>query len=286
MFKEISRIYDFFARALGARPALMLLMLLVWGIAYLFGTYRMLIYSSGIHLYGWDALESTKFMSCVVLFVTGILIWRIYTAQAAVDRAVVSDFNTTYGRTPNEMENLILQKRRMPASFLDRLLFIISSSPHSILLLTATLLTASVVLKVSYDLWADAPHKSFQRELFVNMPYIIGLLMATVLIFNDIQVLDRLRQIFRLDIRISGQQKNQFLVAFQTTLTAMENQCFLLKHSSSMRNKEIADQLNISESTVKTHINNINRKWEQFAMTEGIQVPIKALFQDLEVITG
>ncbi|MCC7245076.1 MAG: helix-turn-helix transcriptional regulator [Saprospiraceae bacterium] len=279
MRKGIYQIYDYFARALGARPGLMLFLLMVWGIAYLFGTYRMLLYSSGIHLYGWDAFQATLFMSCIVLLLLGILCWRIFTAQAAVDKAVLSDFKNAVGRLPNEMESRILQKQRMPTSFLARLLFIISSSPHSILFLTAALLTASVILKVSYDFWSDAPPKSVQRILFVNMPYIVALTMATVLIFNDIQVLDRLREIFRLDVQISGQQRGLLLAAFQASLTSMENQCLQLKYSTVLRNKEIADQLNISESTVKTHINNINRKWEQFAMAEGIQMPVKTLFQ-------
>lgn len=278
MTNIVRRIFNYFAEALGARPLLTLFLLLVWGSAFLFGLFQMLLHADGILLFGWNGHEATVFMGGVVCFILILLLWRILTAHKAVERVVVDDFQKNFGALPDAAEVQRLHAQ-FPSTFLKRLLFIIRNSPYSILLLTATLLTAAVALKVGFELWHDAPPHSWQRFLFVNWPWTIGLLVATVLIYNDIQTLDRLCNLFQMEPSMPAMQRETLVAQFLPLLTPMEYQCFQKKYEENMRNKAVAEQLFISESTVKTHINNMNRKWEQFCREQGVRLPIKAIFR-------
>lgn len=278
MTNIVRRIFNYFAEALGARPLLTLFLLLVWGSAFLFGLFQMLLHANGILLFGWNGREATVFMGGIVSFILILLFWRIMTAHQAVERVVIDDFHKNFGALPEAAELQSIHAQ-FPSAFLPRLLFIIRSSPYSTLFLTATLLTAAVALKVGFELWIDAPPHTWQRFLFVNWPWTIGLLVATVLIYNDIQTLDRLCELFRIAPLLPAMRRETLVAQFLPLLTPMEYQCFQKKYEENLRNKAVAEQLFISESTVKTHINNMNRKWEQFCLEQGVRMPIRALFQ-------
>lgn len=260
----IRQVFNFFAEALGARPMLMLFLALTWGAVFVFSLFQTLLHGNGILLFGWNNKQATLFMAGIVGLALLLLIWRIASAQAAVARSIASDAQSEVSKS-------------LPVAFFPRLLAIIRISPHPILLLTGVLLLASICLKVGYELWYDAPPRSIQYWLFVNMPWTIGMLVLTMLIYNDIQVLNRLKLALKPSSLLSEAQKEHFRALFLTQLTPMELQCFQKKYLENLRNKEIAAQLGIGESTVKTHVNNMNRKWEQMLQSEGIQGSIRTI---------
>ncbi|MBP6811820.1 MAG: hypothetical protein KA138_09885 [Saprospiraceae bacterium] len=270
------KIFNYFALGLSTRPGLLLLLLLVWGSAYLFGLLEYLGRCNGLPLFGWDAGQTKYFMGVIVLFILVLIIWRIACLNTILHKALLRDYTIQYGHRPNLEQIDWPDGTLLPGGLIDKLLAIIRISPHALLLLNATLLVAAVVLKTCWELVSDAPAHTFGRFVFVNMPWSISLLVATVLIYSEISVLDRLVEHFRISDQEEEETKKGQLSEFLQMLTAMESQLFQKKFIENQRNKTVASYLNISESTVKTHVNNINRKWNSFSQIKGLKVPLKA----------
>lgn len=275
MLKVASKMFDYYAVALGSRPILLLFLSLIWGSAFLFSLLLYLSKGDGLLLFGWNAAQTTFFMGGIVLLMLLILCWRIANADAILRKALIQDYEDRYGHRPGPVEMDLFEKPRLTGNFRDKLLAIIRISPYSLLVLTATLLLASVVLKISWEMLSNVPLNRFERFIFVNLPWSISLGVVTVLIYNEISVLDCLVAHFRTDDEEEKGRSQRLLAEFLLSLTTMENECFQKKFIEIQRNKAIAVNLSISESTVKTHVNNMNRKWDRFCQANGLKMTLK-----------
>lgn len=275
MMANTKKIFDYFADALGSRPALFLFLLLVWGSAFLFGLIHYLSKGAGLPLFGWDARGTTIFMGGIILLILCLMVWRIANVNKILQNALLNDYLARDGQSPRPEHLEQLSATHLKGNFLERLFHIIRLSPHSLLILNAVLLFAAVSLKVTWDAFAQAHEGIFDKIVFTNMPWATALLVATFLIFNDAKVLKCLIAKYQIGEQPEHQLRHQYFDEFMQNLTAAEGKCFRLKYLDKERNKTIAEALNISESTVKTHINNINKKWDGFCEIRGLQFSLK-----------
>ncbi len=274
------KVFDYFAQALGARPGLLLVMSLLWGFAYLFALLNYLGRTGGLPLFGWDASQTTLVMGVIILSIFGVLVWRIARVNQILKKALLRDYALRYGHSPPPSKHGGgPEKDYLPGSFLSKLLAIIRFDPHSTLLMTATFVLTAVTLKICWEILSSAPAQTLGSIVFLNIPWATAFLVATVLIFHESSALDALVAHFRIGDQQEEDARGRLLAEFLLTLTAMENQCFQRKFVGKQRNKEIAAELNISESTVKTHVNNMNKKWGDFSRKHSISMPLSAFSQ-------
>lgn len=267
------KLFELFAHLLGRRPALLLFLTILWAVVFMYGLIRTLLVGNGVPLFGWEPNNAADFMKILYVLVICLLIYRVFYAQKILDQSILEMFQVEKPAIGLNLAN------RLPGSFWSRLLAILKIAPHSILALTTSLMVASILLKINYELLSNNDPNTFSGQVFVNMPWVMALLVATVLIFNDHHVLEKLKENYIRNRLYEIQNLQEISAVFQQTLTPMEYQVLQYKFQQELRNKEVASQLQISESTVKTHVNNINKKWEQFAATRAIQVPLRAIFR-------
>lgn len=276
--KYLRRRFTYFSAQLGERPALAISLLLVCASFLSYGLIRFVLHGDGLRLFGWNSNQTSVFMGGLMLLSYSVLTWRLMNANKLIKRLVLEEFTKQNGKNPFESDfaemDSILQRLNISGHYFSRNIQTVKLAPEPITAIIIVLLAANIIVIIGYDLLYD-PLKESQGALFSNAPWVIAVLVFIRLIHHDIWIIECLKS----HIRSFSSTNNRFIEyhskQFFILLTPMESKCFKIKYEGDVRNKEIAQALEISESTVKTHINNINRKWEHYAQKHQIKLPLK-----------
>lgn len=272
-------IFHFIATHLGARPVLNLSFLAIWAGMLGYGTIRYVQHTDGLLLFNIGPEAAAWMLRFFIAMTVAIFSWRTMTVNRIIQNMAEEAFVQLKGRTPQETEREklqfllqpILAKKKFPARFLE----VVRLMPEPNVGLSLVLMLATIILTLFYEILRNAPDNSVSDLVFANTPWVMILLLFGYLLYHDVWSLECIRKKVLYLSNLAPETSEMYIAKFMQSLTRAETTCFQKKYHDQLRNKEIAAALFVSESAVKTHINNMNKKWDHFATEHGIMLSLK-----------
>ena len=263
----------FFLTHLGARPMLLLAFLAVWAFMLGVSVVQFVLHSDGLLLFNLGPEAAAALVIICIAVTVSIFTWRTMNINLLVDELARKRFFVRTQRTPDtiEWEEIAdkLAPLRVSGGLLRHFLGAVRLIPGPNVALSLLLMLLTITLKLLFENLANAPAPSTARLIFVNIPWVVVVFLFSYLLYHDVWSLKELSQQVERCLFPQPVKLEQLRKLFEERLTRTERNCVEKKYTGALRNKEIAAAMNISESSVKTHINNINKKWEQFAANYG-----------------
>lgn len=250
---------------------LLLAFLAVWAFMLGFSVVQLVLHSDGLLLFNLGPTAAAVLVIICIAVTVAILTWRAMTINRLVDELARKRFFVRYQRVPDSIEWEEMTDKMTPlrvsGGLVQHFLGAVRLVPGPNVALSLLLMLLTITLKLLFETLANAPAHSMQHLIFVNTPWIVVVFLFSYLLYHDVWSLEELNQQVERCLFPQPISLEQLRKLFEERLTRTERICVEKKYTGALRNKEIAAGMNISESSVKTHINNINKKWEQFAAT-------------------
>lgn len=196
-----------------------------------------------------------------------ILGWRVAGVNQSLRKIVLGKFREALEHDDPDAEKKVRQfvgDLNIQGGMLPRLNGLIRLVPEPFVVLTAVFSGACILTYLTYYGLKDACaglERCFLKEVvFPNCPWATLTFVLAWLICNDIWVFEGLE---RLVMNATGIPP-EHIVHFKRRLTPTELIVFQKRFLEGLSHKETAHILGVSVSTIKTHINKINRKIRKY----------------------
>lgn len=279
----MKKIFHYFALRFGRRPAL-----LCWALLVLSGLlcFRLVLFVSetdGLRLFGISSRQASWWMAALIFTVLAALGWRLAAVNQSMRKLVVEKYREAlhWGDAENEKKiRGFVAEIGIRGNLFQRLHKLIRLTPEPFFALLFFLSVANTLLYIClkiFRFWLrhHDPESFWADIFFPNCPWAIATFTFVFLIIHDIWILEQLEN--RLLALPGGPNFIRHFQHFREKLTASEFRVLKLWMLENLSQKEIATQTAVSQSTIKTHKNNLNHKWAAYQKENRFPVALKTM---------
>ncbi|MBP7272755.1 MAG: hypothetical protein KA974_02885 [Saprospiraceae bacterium] len=273
-FKKLSQI-------IGTIPLVAVLIILTLAILIITGLLIHVQHAKGLNIIiEFDNFAATIIMAVMICVIVVILALRINNVNNIIRRKIMAMYR--HGRKETKTSTnlagfiseedteaaLLMTELRMKGNLFSKLAHLVEWHPEPF---TAIILFLTIIWVIQLLVFYGEPRAmEYQHSwLWRNTPWLVVTTISLYLIYNDWWVLSEVKRFVNsLNTGTQNHQKQttlpdqegNVLGEFVERLTPTEKKVYQMRFIEKRPLKEISAEMNVSLSTVKTHINNINRK--------------------------
>ncbi|MEZ4987277.1 MAG: hypothetical protein R2795_19910 [Saprospiraceae bacterium] len=270
---------------LSERPLLCLLLILYWGAVLVLALFRFVAHTRGIVLLGISPIVAGYILVGFALVSVLLFVWRTMTFNDIILKMAQEEYTVLHGRAPTEEESKGVREQLSPiwatGHIGSRFVDVVALIPAPNITMAFVFTVASVLLKITFEQLVDKEMGRLLQIFFFNFPWLVALLIGLYLIYHDAWSIALLKEHVRRLIHPPDIDLAAHYAAFLPLLSQAEMACFQKKYSEQLRNKEIANQLGNSLSTVKSHVYNINKKWKDYSEENDIPMSLSIFMRQI-----
>lgn len=274
-------LYRHYAQALGERPVLVFaFLLLVSGLLYCRLVYFVSEAPRGI--FGWPKWDSALLMGGGIALVCMVLLWRLTVADRTLRRMVLDKYREAIRLIDSNAKATVRDlagRLGIRKNLYNKMLRLITLAPEPFVALVLVLALVNILLFAALNYLPQGPADSFWEDIYVNCPWAIATFILIYVIFNDIKVMEHLKQLVDSIPVTKFADFFEHIERFRERLTEHErnmlDNLILYQHLS---DKEIAQLIKLENmDLITTQRLGILKKWGQYAAEHNIDAPLEKL---------
>ncbi len=251
----------YFVKKLGEKPYLVLPFLLLLSFWVCFRLIQfVLIADGGDIFFQIDQVVEAWVMGFFIGIAGVTLIWRLSVADKILRQIVFDKYREAKQLIDSDAKKNIRQladRLKGNPNLFKKLLRLVTLAPEAFVTLTVSLAAANILLYV-------VAYFKIHEFVYCNFPWAVAAFIGLHLIYNDIWVVESLKKTIDSIPITEFADLLKSVEKFINQLTDTEFKVLRLHYVNGKSIRETAREMDIEETTVRTHVNNINRKWDPY----------------------
>ncbi|MCK6693333.1 MAG: LuxR C-terminal-related transcriptional regulator [Thermoanaerobaculia bacterium] len=251
----------YFVKKLGEKPYLVLPSLLLLSFWVCFRLIQFILIADGGDIFFQiDQVVEAWVMGFFIGIVGVILIWRLSVADTILRHMVFEKYRKAKQLIDSDAQKNIRQladRLKGNPNLIKKLLRLVALAPEAFVTLTLSLAAANILLYV-------VAYFKIHEFIYCNFPWAVAAFIGLHLLYNDIWVVESLKKTIGNIPITEFADLLKLMEKFMNQLTDTELKVLRLHYVNGKSIRETAKDMDIEESTVRTHVNNINRKWDPY----------------------